>query len=105
MLTFWNQPHPEPTDVSKASYYAILDLLILPSFRGKKDRVRKVSIARVIFEWIESRARAREDCVGMTLVVQEGNTHAVEVYKHFDFRVVRRVVEAWAVYLEMRRNF
>lgn len=105
MLTFWNKPHPDATSPSKAPYYAILDLLVMPAFQGRKDDVSGRSIARVVLEWIESRARARRDCVGMTLVVQDDNVHAIGVYRHFGFEVAGSIVEPCVTYLEMRKIF
>jgi len=89
-LDFWNRdpPHKDPEDGERRRYYLVIALGINVPFQGQRDPVSGQKYSRIIFDYIESKARDREDCVGLTLWVRAANERARAIYVHWGFQYV-----------------
>ena len=100
--------HPHRDSNGRARYYLVLSFGVNVPFQGHRDpsSIPLRSYASVILDYVELRARARADCVGLALHVRVANERAQRLYgRHgfvdeaFDF------IEDGRATIEMRKLF
>ena len=86
-LGFWRRPHPHRDSDDRARYYLILSFGVNVPFQGHQDpgSIPLRSYAGVILDYVELRARARVDCVGLALHVRVANERAQRLYRRHGF--------------------
>lgn len=99
-------PHRDSTE-GRAKYFLLLSFGVNAPFQGKLDSVdRSRSHAKVILDEIERRARAKPECIGLSLHVRTANGKARHVYEKRGFEYEGpSFIEDGQDTLEMRKLF
>ena len=107
-LGFWRRPHPHRESDGRARYYLVLSFGVNVPFQGRQDpgSIPLRSYASVILDYVELRARARADCVGLALHVRVANERAQRLYRRHGFvDEAGAFIEDGRATIEMRRLF
>lgn len=85
-LGFRNYDHPHDGSGQRAKYLVVYVAGVNVPFQGKEDSGSKgQTYAASMFDFIESQARAKDVCVGVSLWVRANNARAVAFYKKVGF--------------------
>jgi hypothetical protein len=107
-LGFWRRPHPHRDSDRRARYYLVLSFGVNGPFQGHQDpgSIPLRSYASVILDYVELRARARADCVGLALHVRVANERAQRLYRRHGFvDEASAFIEDDRATIEMRKLF
>lgn len=107
-LGFWRRPHPHRESDGRARYYLVLSFGVNVPFQGHRDpnSIPLRSYAGVILDYVELRARARADCVGLALHVRVANERAQRLYRRHGFvDEADDFIEDGRATIEMRKLF